>query len=131
MSRSAPDWRCGTSAALRKRRRNARSFRPALLRALRGRERFPPVRPWRWLSLDAVKPKSAGKESLLAGIVRGVDISDGERALAVDLQHGGPRGPGIMVHLGRGLRVASGGEPNSLLFVKLVAHADVEFSRDH
>src|SRR5262249_31523836 len=91
--------------------------------------KFPPlIRAGEVAASDEV---DAANALLLARVGRGIDVGDGERTLAVDLNNRLARSPGIVVHLGCRLGNPAGPQRYAFLGVELVSHADVERARNH
>src|SRR5262249_38652477 len=91
--------------------------------------KFPPlIRAGEVAASDEI---DAANALLLARIVCGIDVGDGERPLAVDLDNRLARSPGIVVH--PGCRFGKPARPQRYAFlrVELVSHADVEGARNH
>src|SRR5262249_46951523 len=66
----------------------------------------------------------------LAGIVVGVDVVDGPRALPVDLNDRLALGPSEVLHAGGHAGVGPRGQGRALLLVELASHAEVESAGD-
>ena len=68
---------------------------------------------------------------LVARVVRRIDVVDGERAPAVNLNHGRLRCPGVVLHVFFGAEETADAQGLAFLRVEFVPHADVERAGDH
>src|SRR6185436_14890468 len=108
--------------------------------ARRSSSEIPDMKPPRGTSTRKLEPGLKSRPGLRSGlplgllslrIVRRIDVDDVERSLQADLNDGGHRGPGEVVHL-RGERH----EPARLerlagLAIQLVAHSHLQRTREH